>query len=457
MQIQKGDKTIVFGAGLVGSLLGLYLAKKGLKVEIYEKRADPRIHYNNELRSINLALSERGWTALKEVGLDQEVRERAVPMQGRMIHGIDGSETFQPYGAKGQAIYSVSRHNLNMILLQSAIDHPNVSIHFQHKHNRLDLKKNKAFVTTPDGEEKELDAVAFFGADGAFSAMRKEFVNQHLFNYEQHFLEHGYKEFNIEADVAGKWKLFPNALHIWPRKSFMMIALPNPDGSFTCTLFLTLKGPFSFESIHTNDQVEHLFANYFPDLVPLMPDYKQQYFTNPTSILLHLKCGPWSFGNAMLIGDAAHAIVPFYGQGMNAGFEDCRLLFETIEHGLTWETVFERFYLMRKADTDAILDLALENFVEMRDHVAKPEFIFMKKLEARLLEEFPEQYISLYSMVSFSNIPYSKAYALGKEQTKNLKKLIVAGLRKGLKANEDALDEWVQYVKARNMRAARRA
>lgn len=457
MLIQKGDKTIVFGAGPVGSLLSLYLANKGFKVEVFEKRADPRIHYNNELRSINLALSERGWTALKKLGLDTQVSKRAVPMQGRMIHAIDGTETFQPYGAKGQAIYSVSRHNLNMILLQNAIEHPNIEIHFQHKHTRCDLKTSKAYVTTPDGDEKELSAVAFFGADGAFSAMRKEFMAQHLFNYEQHFLEHGYKEFNIEPDVAGKWKLFPNALHIWPRKSFMMIALPNPDGSFTCTLFLTLKGPFSFESINTNDKVEQLFSNYFPDLIPLMPDYQRQYFTNPTSILLHLKCGPWNFNNFMLIGDAAHAIVPFYGQGMNAGFEDCRLLFETIEEGLTWETVFERFYLMRKIDTDAILDLALENFVEMRDHVAKPEFIFMKKLEAKLLETFPDHFISLYSLISFSNTPYSKAYSIGKEQNKKLKKFIVSGLRKGLTMTESSLDEWVAYVQSRLNKAAKRA
>ena len=418
----KKSVTIV-GAGLVGSLLSIYLSKRGYKVNVFERRADMRLETMSAGRSINLALSDRGWRGLEGVGIADDIKKIAIPMYGRFIHHKDGTNAYQPYGKDNQAIYSVSRADINMKLMDLAEQQENVNIHFNKKCtliNRKDLA-----ITFEDNLTKETSnssADLLFGADGAFASSRLSIqLQSDRFEYNQHYIDCGYKELIIPAGKNGEFLLDKNALHIWPRGSFMMIALPNPDGNFTCTLFLPFEGEKSFSNLKTDKQVEDFFKSEFSDAFTLMPTLISDFKTNATASLVTVKCAPWVFDNKIgLIGDAAHAIVPFYGQGMNCGFEDCVVLNELIEkHNDDWDIIFPEYEQLRKPDGDAIADLAIANFVEMRDKTADPKFILQKKIEAKFSQHYPDKWIPLYSMVTYSpHIRYSTALKEGQKQQK---------------------------------------
>lgn len=414
------ERIAIVGAGLVGSLEALHLARRGYEVEVYEGRSDLRKSELDGGRSINLALSDRGRKALRTVGIEDRIMEMGIPMEGRLIHPpeSDGKVDFHPYGLEGQAIHSVSRSGLNRELLKAAADYEKLSLHFEQKCRDLDLEKNELILEDRQSEETyRRSADRIIGTDGAFSAVRMRMQKAFRFDYSQSFLKHGYKELRIPPGENGEHRMGKNGLHIWPRGSYMMIALPNPDGSFTCTLFLPFEGEPSFASLDTDDSVKTFFEEKFPDAVPLMPTLLEDFKTNPTSSLVTIRCEPWHYDErVLLMGDASHAIVPFYGQGMNAGFEDCTLLDRALEAAGDTGSAFREFAEGRKEDADAIADLALWNFIEMRDKTADPEFILRKRIEKRLLEKHPEKWKPLYSMVTFSHEPYSKALAEGKKQ-----------------------------------------
>jgi len=426
----KKEITII-GAGLVGSLLSIYLSKRGHTVRIYERRSNMRKAQLSAGRSINLALSDRGLLALEKVGLADEIKEISIPMHGRYIHNTDGTTAFQPYGKEGQSIYSVSRAELNKRLMDIA-EQQGVKIFFNEKCTNLNWEKDVLeFENTSGTNVPSAKADLVIAADGAFSAARMQLQLQHdKFDYQQHYIDCGYKELTIppvQSDsqstdgdpIAIGFAMPENALHIWPRKDYMLIALPNPDKSFTCTLFFPFEGEASFSKLTTEEQVKEFFQKTFPDAVPLMPDYVQEFFANPTSSLVTVKCFPWVRGDQFaLIGDAAHAIVPFFGQGMNCGFEDCRILDELIEkNGDDWTTILQEYQTLRKPDADAIADLAINNFTEMRERTADPKFLLQKKIEAILHEKYPDKWIPAYSQVTFSpHIRYSEALKRGQQQ-----------------------------------------
>ncbi len=399
----------VVGSGLVGSLMSIFLARRGFEVDVYERRADMRRAGYAGGRSINLAMSHRGWKALEAAGIADDIRSVGIPMYGRMIHDRAGKLTYQPYGKEGQAIFSVSRGGLNRALLELADAYSNVRYHFEHVCEEYDLSSGKLRFSLPEGGSVEMRPDLVLGTDGAFSAVRMSMMKRPGFDFSQTYLEHGYKELTIPAGPNGSFRLEKNALHIWPRGNFMMIALPNPDGSFTCTLFLPMEGDIAFEQLNTPSEVEAFFRDWFADSVSLIDRLTEEFFENPTSHLVTVKCKPWNFGNALLIGDAAHAIVPFYGQGMNAGFEDCTILDAMMEDWKgDWPGLFREFGRVRVKDGNAIAELAHRNFVEMRDLVADPMFLLRKKISAHLHERVPA-FMPVYSMVSFSSIPYSEA------------------------------------------------
>jgi kynurenine 3-monooxygenase len=404
-------EAVIVGAGLVGSLWAVFLARRGYRVDVYERRPDMRAAGYQGGRSINLAMSERGWKAIEQAGIREKIEKVAIPMPGRMMHSVAGELSFQPYGKLSEAIYSVSRGGLNRELLEIADTHPNVHFHFEHRCVEPDLQA--PFVTFEDlrtGEHKRVEAPLLFATDGAFSAVRYALQRTDRFNFAQHYLEHGYKELSIPPLADGSHRLDPAALHIWPRGNFMVIALPNADGSFTCTLFLPFEGEVSFEKLGTRHAVHAFFEKWFADILPLAPTLLDDFERNPTSSLVTVKCSPWQWqGRILLLGDAAHAIVPFYGQGMNAGFEDCTLLdglYELYEGD--WERIIPAFSTMRQPDGDAIAELAQRNFIEMRDLVGDPQFLLRKKIAAHLQQRFP-QFQPAYSLVTFSNTPYREA------------------------------------------------
>lgn len=425
--MSKKNITII-GAGLVGSLLSIYLAKRGNKVSIYERRPDMRMETMSAGRSINLALSDRGIRALEEVGIMDAIREIAIPMNGRQMHSMDGSNPYQAYGKKGQYINSVSRGELNKKLMDLAEEN-GVEIFFNEKCNSIDFQKNEIVfenTTNPQPSTRNFDLC--FGSDGAYSAARLTHQLQHdRFQYEQFFIDFGYKELNIPAGESGAFLLEKNALHIWPRGNYMLIALPNTDGSFTCTLFFPFEGDPSFRSLDNKENVRSFFDKTFSDASKLMPTLEADFFNNPTSSLITVKCFPWIRENKFtLIGDAAHAIVPFFGQGMNCGFEDCSVLNGLIDkHKENWEAILQEYQTLRKPDADAIADLALNNFVEMRDKVADPKFLLQKKIEANFSAKYPGKWLPAYAQVTFSpDIRYSDALKNGTRQEAIMQKVM---------------------------------
>lgn len=415
----------IVGAGLVGSLWAVYLAKAGYKVTIFEVRSDLRKADISAGKSINLALSTRGWKAFKTVGVEKQIEEIAIPMYGRTMHDLEGNLTHQPYGQEGQAIYSVSRAGINCKMMDLAENEGGATIHYNHKCIGADLKEGIIYLeNTQTGEKITHQSDVVFGTDGAFSAIRYNAMQKvDRFNYSQNYIEDGYREILLPANEDGSYKLDKNALHIWPRGRFMLIALANEDGSFTCTLFMPFEGDkFAFNKLNSKTDVENFFAEVFPDFYSMMPNIADAWEDHPLSSLAIIRCYPWTHGKTALMGDAAHATVPFYGQGMNAGFEDCTVMWELMQkHNENWDLVFEEYQQLRKPDGDAVQDLSLHNYYVMRDYVADPEFLLQKKFELKIQELYPEAYTPLYSQVSFSNIRYSEALKKGKEQDEYIK------------------------------------
>lgn len=417
----------IVGAGLVGSLQAILMAQKNYKVSVFERRPDLRKAKVISGKSINLALSNRGWKALEIAGIADDIREIAIPMYQRCMHALDGSLTYQPYGVNGEAIYSVSRGGLNQKLMNLADNYPNISYHFNQKCTDLKLDSNTlVFHDEQTQKTSEFQADKIFATDGAFSAVRLSMQKHMLFDFSQKYLTHGYKELVIPANEDGSHKLDKNCLHIWPRGEFMMIALANLDGSFTCTLFFPLKGEVSFESLKTRGEVSDFFQKTFPDAIPMMPTLLDDYFTNVTNSLIMVRCEPWNYKeNVVLMGDAAHAMVPFYGQGMNCGFEDCTVFDEMYKQASgDWTNLLEEFSKKRVPDGNAIIDLALDNYIEMRDKTADPEFLLQKKIENKFSKLHPDKWLPLYSQVTFSNIRYSEAYKNGKKQDLLMKEIL---------------------------------
>lgn len=410
--MEKDKHVLIAGAGLVGSLLSIYLSRRGYRVTLYERRGDMRREEVQAGRSINLALSDRGIRALQEVGIAEAVQTIAIPMHGRDIHTADGKRAFQPYGREGQYINSVSRGELNKKLMDLA-EAEGVELYFNHRCHQVDWENKLVQFEREDESIEIVSFDIFLGADGAYSAARMQHMTQHhLFDYQQFYIDCGYKEIAIPAGADGTFLLEKNALHIWPRKDYMLIALPNLDGSFTGTLFFPFAGDTSFEQLKTPEAVAQFFGEKFPEVVELVPDLTKQFFHNPTSSLVTVKCFPWIREDYFsLIGDAAHAIVPFFGQGMNCGFEDCVVLNQLLDqYDDNWEEVLPAFQLSRKTDADAIAELALNNFIEMRERTADPKFLLQKKIEARLHEKYPDKWVPAYTQVTFSpDIRYSDA------------------------------------------------
>lgn len=419
----KGDKIIIIGAGLSGTLLAITMAQRGYKVAVYERRDDMRKVSMSAGRSINLALSPRGMWGLDLADIKNEVLQQCIPMPGRMIHPRGQQAFFQAYsGREGEAINSVSRGGLNIALLNKAEMFENIDLHFNHACTGVQMDKGIAyFKHEKSGTAIEVKGDIIIGTDGSGSALRKSMLERTadlLFNYSQQFLSHGYKELSIKPTDNGDFRLDKNALHIWPRGSFMIIALPNLDGSFTVTMFHPYEGEYGFNHMNTPEKVQSFFNTFYPELIPYMPDYVDEYFTNPTGNLGTIKCYPWqAYGKTLLMGDAAHAIVPFYGQGMNASFEDVRVFNEIIDKtGDDWPQVFDAFQKSRAHNTNAIADLAIDNFYEMRDRVDDADFMMKRKIETDLEFSYPDYY-SKYSLVTFrADVPYSRAMNQGRAQ-----------------------------------------
>ncbi|APU67406.1 MAG: NAD(P)/FAD-dependent oxidoreductase [Christiangramia sp.] len=412
--MQKKKNIAIVGSGLVGSLLAIYLRKQGHGVTVFDRRPDVRtVEFSG--RSINLAMSNRGWKALAEAGIEKEIRQLALPLDKRAMHVVDKPVYFQKYGNDGEAIYSISRGVLNRKMIDLA-EEAGAVFRFEEKVWDVDMRSAQLFTGESEKSEwKEYQFDLVFGADGAFSRIRHKMQRQSRFNYSQHFIDVGYKELTIPANADGSHKLDNASFHIWPRGEFMLIAMPNLDGSFTCTLFLPFEGKVSFESLQTEEQADDFFERYFPDIKDEISNLKRDFFKNPTSAMVTIKCFPWSYYDKItLVGDSAHAIVPFYGQGMNAGFEDISVLYSKIEkYGDDWESIFEEYQNERKPNADAIAELSYRNFIEMSSKTADPSFLLRKKIEKKFTNKYPEKWIPLYSRVTFSDKSYSEALKIG--------------------------------------------
>jgi len=420
------EKVTLIGAGLNGPLLAILLMQRGLAVEMYERRPDMRRVRMSAGRSINLAISTRGIYALRQAGLWEKMRSIIIPMKGRMMHSVSGELTFQPYGKNDtEVINSISRAELNMALMNAA-EEQGARISFHRRCTGYDVKTGEIRVRNEEtGEEEIRGTEVVIGCDGAGSALRGEMLKLNRFNFSQQYLDYGYKELTIPAGAGGQHLLETNALHIWPRGNHMLIALPNIDGTFACILFLPFEGAESFASLGTELDVIRFFKERFPDALRLMPQLADNYATNPTGAMVTIKCSPWHVeGRALLLGDAAHAIVPFFGQGINCGFEDCSYLVELLDrHDADWASVFAEFEKDRKVNTDAIADMAIENFTEMRDRVGDSRFLLRKKMELALEATYPGLFVPKYAMVTFHRIPYSVAQARGAVQDRMLGEL----------------------------------
>lgn len=406
----------IIGAGPVGSLLSLYLSRLGYHVEVYERRADMRHDKLNAGRSINLALSTRGLHALKEVGLEETILKQALPMKGRMIHSIRGDLSYQPYGIRDEdCIWSISRRKLNEVLMDQAETTGQVKLFFHQKALEFDAQTgNILFLDETSKKTYSVAHTPWFSADGSSSVIRNNVASSSEATLSIEPLDYGYKEITLPAGPGGSFLLEKNCLHIWPRGSFMLIALPNLDGSFTCTLFLPHQGATSFEKLHNTESMTEFFKTQFPDLFSLIPKLNEEYFSNPVGTMTTVKCPTWQIQDkVLLVGDSAHGIVPFFGQGLNCGFEDCTVLNQILQKSQSWLETFQHFFQSRKVNTDRIADMAAENFIEMRDKVSDAHFLMEKSVEKILQVKFPGEYLSRYSMVTFSRLPYSQAYRAG--------------------------------------------
>ena len=417
----------IVGGGLVGSLLAVFMAKRGHTVHVFERRPDPRKTDVYAGRSINLVVSHRGWTALRAAGVEEAVQRIVVPVYARMTHDRDGKLTRLPYSIDERAIHSVSRGELNKVLLTEAERLPNVTLHFDHRCTGVDLDTATcSFHDEVEGDNIAVRADVVLGADGAPSAVRQEMMKGR-FNFSQSFIEHDYKEIAFPPNADGTPQMDPNCLHIWPRRQFMMMGLANTDGGFTGTLFMPHEGEYSFGTIKDEQDLMRFFEAHFKDAIPMLPDLAEQYFRNPQSNLAIIRCAPWTHKDKVaLVGDSAHAIVPFYGEGMNSGYEDCKVLNDLLnEHGDDdWGTVLDAYGRARKPNGDAIADLSLRNFVEMRDLVADPRFILRKKIEGRLQQRHPDKWLPLYSQVKFSDIPYVDAWNEGLRHDRTMEEVL---------------------------------
>ena len=415
----------IVGSGLVGSLLAIYLRKAGHQVTVFDRRPDIRtIEFSG--RSINLAMSDRGWKALERVGIAQEVREIGIPLYQRAMHVNGKPVYYQKYGGEGEAIWSISRGVLNRRMIDLA-EAAGAVFRFGEKVWDVDLPTAQLF--TGDSEKGQWQGYRYdhiFGCDGAFSRVRHKMQRRSRFDYSQDFIDVGYKELTIPPNPDGSHKLDKNSFHIWPRGNFMFIAMPNLDGSFTCTLFLPFEGPISFENLKTKDDARGFFKRYFPDVIQDIDNLSGDFFKNPTSALVTIKCYPWTYWDKVaLIGDSAHAIVPFFGQGMNAGFEDISVLYTLMEaHGDDWERIFTEYQKARKPNADAIAELSYRNFVEMSTMTADPDFLLQKKIERHFAEQYPGKWIPAYSRVTFSDRPYAEALRMGDRQEAIMKEVM---------------------------------
>lgn len=417
----------IVGAGLVGSLWAVYLSKAGYKVKIYERRSDIRKAEISAGKSINLALSTRGWKALDTVEVGDQIRKIAIPMTGRIMHDLEGNLTYQPYGKEGQAIYSVSRGGVNAKMMDIAEQDGNAEIFYNEKCVGADLENGIVYLeNTLTGKKSEIKSDVVFATDGAFSAVRYNAMQKlDRFNYSQNYIEDGYREILLPANPDGSYPLDKNALHIWPRGRFMLIALANEDGSFTCTLFMPYEGENSFETLTNKESVDNFFKTTFPDFYKMMPNIADAWEDHPLSSLAIVRCYPWVHGKTALMGDAAHATVPFYGQGMNSGFEDCSVMWDLMQkHNENWPKVFDEYQKLRKPDGDGVQDLSLHNYYVMRDFVGDPQFLLQKKIEAHFSEKYPDKWMPLYSQVTFSHIRYSEAWKTGQKQDAIMKKVM---------------------------------
>lgn len=424
-RMQTKKNIAIIGSGLVGSLLAIYLKKRGHDVTVFDRRRDVRtVEFSG--RSINLAMSNRGWEALRKVGVEDEIRQIALPLDKRAMHVNEKPLYFQKYGKEGEAIYSISRGILNRKMIDLA---ENAGVVFKFEEKVWDIDLGEAKIYTGESERSEWKSYKYdlvFGADGAFSRVRHKMQRQSRFNYSQHFIDVGYKELTIPANADGSHKLDNSSFHIWPRGEFMLIAMPNLDGSFTCTLFMPFEGEVSFETIGTEAAAESFFSEYFPDIKDDISNLTNDFFKNPTSAMVTMKCFPWTYQNTVaLVGDSAHAIVPFYGQGMNAGFEDISVLDSLIEkYGDDWEHIFKEYENSRKPNADAIAELSYRNLVEMSSKTANPKFLLQKKIEKKFSEKHPDKWLPLYSRVTFSDRPYAEALAIGDEQRTIMEKIM---------------------------------
>lgn len=420
------NRIIIIGAGLVGSVLAMFLARKGYKVDVYERQPDLREADTQGGRSINLTLCDRGFKALDDIGVGNIIRGISVPAYGRLIHDVKGDVAFQPYGNNDEAIHSIARSDLNKALLNFAEQNFDIAFHFNQKCIGIDLSSATVeleHLRSGRTMRQKFDRV--FGTDGAHSSVRFQMQKKNRFDFCQHYWQQGYKELNAPVSAEG-WASEKNALHIWPRGGYMLIGFPNIDGSFTCSLHIPFEGPLSFEAIKTQADLLRLFESSFPDVIDRMPNIVEDFFKNPPNSMITIKCSPWTFQNRVsLIGDAAHAIYPSYGQGANAGFEDCATLDHCLdEHGEDWKRVLTEYEKQRKPNTDAIADLCVEHFIELRDLVGDSRFLLKKEIERRINLRYPEKYKDLYSMITFTCMPYTEALRIDKQQRAILDRLM---------------------------------